>query len=147
MYIYILLSKSFISMGISLKNDPLLLTWINLNLSMVITSIIKCGLKLFIHSQTSTFNCIVEVWEWISNFISHFTGHVITYPCWDWPWYWLWRIHGSFSSNYSVHHDNEEWKKMWKYISVYKMDSVPQRLTIDFSSRSNVRRKPYKYCR
>ena len=25
----------------------------------------------------------VEVWEWMSNFISHFTGHVITYPCWD----------------------------------------------------------------
>ena len=25
----------------------------------------------------------VEVWEWISNFISHFPGHVITYPCWD----------------------------------------------------------------
>ena len=25
----------------------------------------------------------VEVWEWIHNFIPHFTGHVITYPCWD----------------------------------------------------------------
>ena len=25
--------------------------------------------------------CAVEVWEWISNFITHFTGHVITYPC------------------------------------------------------------------
>ena len=25
----------------------------------------------------------VEVKEWISNFILHFTGHVITYPCWD----------------------------------------------------------------
>ena len=24
----------------------------------------------------------VEVWEWIRNFIPHFTGHVITYP---WP--------------------------------------------------------------
>ena len=24
--------------------------------------------------------CTVEVWEWISNFIPHFTGHVITYP-------------------------------------------------------------------
>ena len=28
----------------------------------------------------------VEVWELINNFISHFTGHVITYPCWDWSW-------------------------------------------------------------
>ena len=25
----------------------------------------------------------VEVWECISNFIPHFTGHVITYSCWD----------------------------------------------------------------
>ena len=25
----------------------------------------------------------IQVWEWISNFIPHFTGHVITYPCWD----------------------------------------------------------------
>ena len=26
----------------------------------------------------------VEVWEWISNFIPHFTGYVIIHPCWDW---------------------------------------------------------------
>ena len=25
----------------------------------------------------------VEVWEWINDFIPHFPGHVITYPCWD----------------------------------------------------------------
>ena len=25
----------------------------------------------------------VEVWEWISNFILHFAGYVIHYPCWD----------------------------------------------------------------
>ena len=24
----------------------------------------------------------MEVWEWTSYFISHFTVHVITYPCW-----------------------------------------------------------------
>ena len=24
-----------------------------------------------------------EIWEWMSNLISHFTGHVITYPLWD----------------------------------------------------------------
>ena len=33
----------------------------------------------------------VEVMEWMSNFIPHLIGHVITYPCWDWvsergPW-------------------------------------------------------------
>ena len=27
--------------------------------------------------------CIVEVWEWRSNFILHFITDVITYPCWD----------------------------------------------------------------
>ena len=32
----------------------------------------------------SNFNgATVEVWEWISNTISHFTRHVIIYPCWD----------------------------------------------------------------
>ena len=25
----------------------------------------------------------VEVWEWISNFLPHLTGHVITYPRWE----------------------------------------------------------------
>ena len=23
----------------------------------------------------------IEVWKWMNNFISHFTRHVITYPC------------------------------------------------------------------
>ena len=36
-------------------------------------------MKLLIHSQ----NCTVEVWILIQNLISHFTGHVITYPCSD----------------------------------------------------------------
>ena len=26
----------------------------------------------------------VEVWELIRNFIAYFTGHVLTYSCWDW---------------------------------------------------------------
>ena len=25
----------------------------------------------------------VEIWEWINTFILHFTGQVISYPCWD----------------------------------------------------------------
>ena len=46
----------------------------------------------------------VEIWEWLINFIPHFTGHVITYLCSDssWSmllkeatghhqsWYWPW---------------------------------------------------------
>ena len=27
--------------------------------------------------------CTVEVWEWISNSIPHFRGHMINYPCWN----------------------------------------------------------------
>ena len=27
--------------------------------------------------------CTVEVWEWISNFITYYRKDVITYPCWD----------------------------------------------------------------
>ena len=30
--------------------------------------------------------CTVEIWEWVSNFIPYFTGHVITYPCCDLGW-------------------------------------------------------------
>ena len=26
---------------------------------------------------------IIEVWEWISNIISHFVMNIITYPSWD----------------------------------------------------------------
>ena len=30
------------------------------------------------------FSCAaVEFREWISNFIPHFIGHVVTYPCWN----------------------------------------------------------------
>ena len=25
----------------------------------------------------------VQVWKWINNFIPHFTGYVLIYPCWD----------------------------------------------------------------
>ena len=32
----------------------------------------------------SNFNgATIEVWEWINNSIPYFTGHVITYPCWE----------------------------------------------------------------
>ena len=35
---------------------------------------------------TYPFPYLNGIWEWISNFIPHFTGHVITYPCWVWSW-------------------------------------------------------------
>ena len=43
----------------------------------MVKSIVKCRMKLLFHSQTS----IVEVWEWISNFISHFAARLITDSC------------------------------------------------------------------
>ena len=66
-----------------LYNDlgPLLLTWINFN----------PRLENSIHYQMWDENTYsfpnfsgwtVEVWEWISNFIPHFIGHVITFRCW-----------------------------------------------------------------
>ena len=63
------------------------------------TNIIEHGLTLIpawvsnhIHYQVwdeitypfPNFNsCTVEVWEWISNFIPHSPGCIITNPCWD----------------------------------------------------------------
>ena len=39
---------------------------------------------LVVYSIIPNFNSsTVEVWEWLSNFIPHFTGYVVTYPCWD----------------------------------------------------------------
>ena len=36
-----------------------------------------------IHPFINFNGATVEVWEWITNFILHFTGYVITYSCWD----------------------------------------------------------------
>ena len=36
-----------------------------------------------IYPFPTSIGCTVEVWEWISNFISHFTRHVIIYQYWD----------------------------------------------------------------
>ena len=32
------------------------------------------------------YGATVEVYQWISNCLSHFTGHVISYPCWNLCW-------------------------------------------------------------
>ena len=73
-----------------------------------------CAWKIWIiHTRIRpTPSCTVEVWKWISNFISQFTGHMSTYPCWDlklihvskrgprhailcvysWLWNWPWGL-------------------------------------------------------
>ena len=43
----------------------------------VITFIMRFGMNLLIHSQTSKLH---EIWVWISNFIPHITGHEL----WEW---------------------------------------------------------------
>ena len=50
--------------------------------------------KLLIHSQNST-AAANEVWEWICYFIPHFTGHVITNPCWDYSLSMLGHVKGA----------------------------------------------------
>ena len=50
---------------------------------MTYTSIKTCGMTLIIRSKSST---VEPSREWIHNFIPHFTGHVITYPCLYWSW-------------------------------------------------------------
>ena len=52
--------------GVSLTDMGLIPVWIS--------KFIKCGMKLLIHSQTSTLHA--EVWEWESNFIPHFAWHI-----------------------------------------------------------------------
>ena len=63
---------------------PLIVAWINFKASMDK----KVHLKYVWNAITYLFpnlNCAtVEVWERICNFIPNFTGHVITYPFWDW---------------------------------------------------------------
>ena len=61
-----------------MKNDPSLIpSWINSYIKYTVWDEITF---LFPDFNGTT----VEVWEWISNFIPHFTRHVITYPCLDW---------------------------------------------------------------
>ena len=51
-------------------------------LSLSLDLIVKCGMKLLIHSKTST-TALLKLESGISNFTSHLIGSMITYPCWD----------------------------------------------------------------
>ena len=60
----------------------------------------------------------VEVWEWISNLILHFTGHVITYPSFEkgmifFPYSFAWCIND--------HHLSISW---WQCIEIHIIFSV-----------------------
>ena len=76
-------SQTSITRPVLCTNDdlePHLLTWINFNHSMgkYLHPLQSAGWNFL-----SLPNAAVEVWEWISDLITHFTGHVITYPCTD----------------------------------------------------------------
>ena len=60
---------------------PLLQTWFNFNSSVDINSIHYKVWDETTYPFPNFDGATVEVWEWIGNFISHFTGHVLTYPC------------------------------------------------------------------
>ena len=62
---------------------PLLLTWFNINPNMdknyIHFKVWDGVIYLFPNFNSAT----VEVWKWINNIMSHFTGLVITYQSWD----------------------------------------------------------------
>ena len=58
----------------------------------LLLTLIPAWLRNYIHYKVwdeniypfANFNsAAVEVWEWMSNFIPHFAGHMFTYPDWD----------------------------------------------------------------
>ena len=55
--------------------------WINFNQAWISNYIHYKMWDEIIYPFSNFTSCTVEVWEWISNLISHFTGHVITYTC------------------------------------------------------------------
>ena len=90
-----LVRGSYHRVQLSCCPEPLLPTWINFNPSMEknLHPLQNVRWNYYIHYKVwaeiihpfPNFNgCTVEVWEWINNFSPYFTGHVITYPCWDW---------------------------------------------------------------
>ena len=70
----------------------------------IITSIIKCVMKLLTHSRTSTVEPL-KFKKWISNFITYFTGYMIIYPCWDLsPWMLeKWTLGQLYLTQWSLH--------------------------------------------
>ena len=62
---------------------PLSLTWFKWIPRMVSNYIHYKVQDEITYSFQNSIGETVEVWKWINYFISQFTGHVITRPCWD----------------------------------------------------------------
>ena len=53
-----------------------IVTWVSIYISYKLCDEIT-------YSFSNFKNTAVEVWEWMSNFIPHFTEYVINYTCWN----------------------------------------------------------------
>ena len=63
---------------------PILLTQINFNPSMDDLSRAQLSVGWnYLSIPKLQRICIVEVWEWTSNFMTYFIVYVITFPYWD----------------------------------------------------------------
>ena len=73
---FLWLSKPFYPGPLSLKHLPVIPAWMS--------DYIHCKVCDKITYPFPNCNGVaVVVWKWVSNFIPHFTGHMITYICWD----------------------------------------------------------------
>ena len=70
-------------------------------------------------------NVEVAVLEGVSNFITHFTGHVITQPCWHLSQTMLVKGH---SKTYSI----QQWPKISRIIILYRSASLKQKTQIAY---------------
>ena len=73
----------------------------------------------------------VEVWEWLSNFIPHFTWHVVTYPCLCWNRETDWNFYCNYiksCQNYNIQYS--QWRKLIKNdICRYWWDQLQKGIT------------------
>ena len=67
----------------NIKLDPILLTSLTLTPTWISNHIYYQECHDITYQFLNFNGCTVEVWERISNFISHLSVDVITYPCWD----------------------------------------------------------------
>ena len=74
--LYALSYEKLIMMILKCTNKTLIQAWISNNIHYKVWDEITYPFPNFNDAT-------VEVWEWISNFFSHFIMFIITYPCWD----------------------------------------------------------------
>ena len=66
-----------------ITQGPILITMINFYPAWISNYIHSKVWDEITYRFPSSNGCTAEVWEWISDFIPHFTRRVINYPRWD----------------------------------------------------------------